>query len=313
MTGYSAYTFKFKDTLPAGLTFGEISSVKIGETALTKNDTAAPVDNQYTFTQAGQNLEISFDNFINYADKVGNTVEVVYTATLNDKAVTGMNPNTNKAIVEYSNDPSATTGGTEESEPSTADVHTFDFTIYKYYLQDSTKPDAKTELAGAKFELYKEDGTTKVKLKDLTGGNYRQATSEESSAEGFTSAVIVTDADGKVNVKGLEAGTYKLREIEAPDGFNKLSGDITVKITPTYDLDTGKLSKVDVEYTISGETATSSVTVKDTSPEIPVENKSGSILPNTGSTGTILFTLCGIAVVAVMFSSSVISKKRRNA
>ena len=60
-----------------------------------------------------------------------------------------MNPNTNKAVVEYSNNPKS--DGTGKSEPSIVDVHTFDFTIFKYYLKDETQ----TGLANAEFELYK--------------------------------------------------------------------------------------------------------------------------------------------------------------
>lgn len=68
-----------------------------------------------------------------------------------------MNPNTNKAVVEYSNDP--TTGGTGTSEPSIVDVHTFDFTIHKYYLKGQNK----TALANAEFELYKANTTGDAK------------------------------------------------------------------------------------------------------------------------------------------------------
>lgn len=62
-------------------------------------------------------------------------------------------------------------------------------------------------VAGAQFELYAENGTTKINLIDLTEGNYRQATSEEANKEGFTSAVITSDDDGKVKISGLDAGT----------------------------------------------------------------------------------------------------------
>ena len=64
-------------------------------------------------------------------------------------AVTGFDPNTNKATVEYSNKPGTDNKG--ESEPSIVYVHTFNFTIFKYYLTDETP----TGLANAEFELYK--------------------------------------------------------------------------------------------------------------------------------------------------------------
>ena len=199
-----------------------------------------------------------------------------------------MNPNSNSATVEYSNDPSNPATGTEDSEPSVVDVHTFDFTIYKYYLTDTNDAESKTPLAGAQFELYKADGTSKINLIAFTGGNYRQATSEEANKEGFTSAVITSDDDGKVKISGLDAGTYKLKEIKAPDGYNKLVGDVTIKIAPTYNTSTQKLEKVDVTYTIGDQSKTITITNKDASPEIPIENKSGSVLPDTGGNGTCL-------------------------
>lgn len=313
MTGYSSYTFNFKDTLSEGLTFGEISSVKIGEKILTEDNTDTPKEDTYTLTKNGQSITITFNNFISNKDSVGASIEVTYTAILNEKAVSGMNPNSNSATVEYSNDPSNPTAGIEESEPSIVDVHTFDFTIYKFYLKDAIDSDSAAALAGAQFELYAENGTTKINLIDLTEGNYRQATSEEANKEGFTSAVITSDDDGKVKISGLDAGTYKLKEIKAPDGYNKLVGDVTIKIAPTYNTSTQKLEKVDVTYTIGDQSKTITITNKDASPEIPIENKSGSVLPDTGGNGTIMFTIVGVGILAVMISCSVISRKRRRA
>ena len=63
----------------------------------------------------------------------------------------------------------------------------------------------------------------KVNIKKVTDGEYRVATPEEATAESFKSDVIVSGNNGKVLVKGLDAGTYYLRETKAPEGYNKLS------------------------------------------------------------------------------------------
>ena len=132
MTGYTSYTFKFTDTLSKGLDLKAILSVKVGSTELKAGKTGA---NTYalSYDKTSRILTVTLNDFYNsYKNRVGETITVVYTATLNKDAVIGMNPNTNKAVVEYSNNPS--TGGTGTSEPSIVDVHTFNFTIFKYYL-----------------------------------------------------------------------------------------------------------------------------------------------------------------------------------
>ena len=319
MTGYNSYTFKFTDTLSKGLDLKAILSVKVGNTELkagkTGNNTYLPT---YTTNDNGTHtLTISFNDFYNnFKNRTGETITVVYTATLNKDAVIGMNPNTNKAVVEYSNDPKS--DGTGKSEPSIVDVHTFDFTIYKYYKTTTGATETKNPLAGAEFELYKAneagdaaDTNAKINIVDETKGVYRQATPEEANA-GFTSAKIVSDADGKVLVKGLEAGTYYLRETKAPEGYNKLLSDIKVVIEANYDTTTGKLTNYTVTYTYNGKPITVTNTDKLTSPEVPVENKTGAQLPSTGSKGALMVTLAGIVLFGVLTASKAFGKKKAN-
>lgn len=319
MTGYNSYTFKFTDTLSKGLDLKAILSVKVGDTELKAGKTG---DNTYlpaytTNNDGTHTLTLDFNDFYRlYKDHTGKAITVVYTATLNKDAVIGMNPNTNKAVVEYSNDPA--TKETGKSEPSIVDVHTFDFTIYKYYLKDQKNKEDKTALANAEFELYKANTTgdaadtnAKINIVDEGNGVYRQATADEAKATSFTSAKIVSDDDGKVLVKGLDAGTYYLRETKAPEGYNKLLSDIKVEIKPVYDKTTGKLTSYSVDYTYNGTTTSSTViTSKDNSPEVPVENKTGAQLPSTGARTALLLTLAGVVLFAFMAASSIYSKRR---
>ena len=316
MTGYNSYTFKFTDTLSKGLDLKAILSVKVGDTELKAGKTG---DNTYlpTYTtndNGTHTLTISFNDFYNnFMNRTGETITVVYTATLNKDAVIGMNPNTNKAVVEYSNDPTA--GGTGTSEPSIVDVHTFNFTIFKYYLKGETQ----TGLANAEFELYKAneagdaaDTNAKINIVKVKDGEYRQATPEEAAAGGFKSDVIVSGTNGKVLVKGLDAGTYYLRETKAPEGYNKLLSDIKVEITATYGTD-GKLASYKVDYTYNGvKKDGDAITSKDNSPEVAVENKTGAQLPSTGSKGALMVTLAGIVLFGALTASKAFGKKKAN-
>lgn len=315
MTGYTSYVFNFKDTLSAGLTFKEITSVTVGDTTITKVEAGQEANDTYTLTQAGQNITITMNNFLaSNANKVGQEIKVTYTATLNKDAVTGFDPNTNKATVEYSNKPGTDDKG--ESEPSKVDVHTFNFTIFKYYLKGADK----TGLANAEFELYKAneagdaaDENAKINIVDEGNGVYRQATADEAKVTGFTSAKIVSDDDGKVLVKGLDAGSYYLRETKAPEGYNKLLSDIKIEIKPVYDETTGKLTSYSVDYTYNGtKTTGTAITSKDNSPEVAVENKTGAQLPSTGSKGALMVTLAGIVLFGALTASKAFGKKKAN-
>ena len=315
MTGYTSYVFNFKDTLSAGLTFKEITSVKVGDTTITKVDAGQEANNTYTLTKAGQNITITMNNFLDSnKDNTGKEIKVTYTATLNKNAVTGFDANKNSATIEYSNKPGTTDKG--ESEPSIVDVHTFNFTIFKYYLKGADK----TELANAEFELYKAnaegtaaDENAKINIVDEGKGVYRQATADEAKATDFTSAKIVSDADGKVLVKGLDAGTYYLRETKAPEGYNKLLSDIKVEIKPVYDETTGKLTSYSVDYTYNGKTTNgAAITNKTDSPEVAVENKTGAQLPSTGSKGALMVTLAGIVLFGALTASKAFGKKKAN-
>ena len=315
MSGYKTYTFKFEDTLSKGLDLKEVVSVKVGDTTLTASSSGnSTYALEYKTNEDGTHtLTVTFNDFLaSFKDHVGEEITAVYTATLNENAAVGIDPNTNKVKVEYSNNPSG--AGTGKSEEVEAKVYTFEFGIFKYCLKDDTVDEAsnRNPLANAQFKLYADEAHNKeIKLVEETGKVYRQAKDATETVVDY----IETDATGRVTIKGLKEGTYYLAETKAPAGFNKLVGDIKVEINNlVYDTaDTTKLIRYDVTYTMPGTTSGTTVKVETSGSkaEIPVLNKAGSVLPSTGGMGTVVFTIAGAAIIGLMLVSSLVSKKRK--
>ena len=301
MSAYSTYTFNFKDTLSKGLTFGQVISVKVGDTALTEN-----TDYTVSTSKVSDNtlLTVAMQDFkAKQQANAGKKITVTYTATLNKDAVVGGAGNVNSATIQYSNNPS--TNGTGESEPSKVRVFTYGFTVDKY--TGKNYDDTATRLAGAEFTLAPKDGSaiSFVRVADSTTSNavYRVAKSGETGA----TTIITTPANGKVDFQGLKNGEYTLTETKAPAGYNKLASAIGVKVNGQNNgTDTTGATVTITYYNDNGgtynQTASNGV--------IPVQNKSGVVLPGTGGMGTIAFTVIGVLVIALGVAWTL---KRKNA
>lgn len=302
MSAYNTYTFNFKDTLSKGLTFGQVTSVKVGDTTLTKDTdytvTTAPADSGKTL------LTVAMKDFkTKQQANAGKKITVTYAATLNKDAVVGGAGNVNSATIQYSNNPS--TNGTGESEPSKVRVFTYGFTVDKY--TGKNYDDTATRLAGAEFTLAHKGGTaiSFVKVADSATQNavYRVAKADEAGA----TTTITTPANGKVDFRGLENGEYTLTETEAPAGYNKLASAIGVKVEGQNDGTDTTNATVHITYNNDNGSNYDKTASKGV---IPVRNKSGVVLPGTGGMGTIAFTVIGVLVIALGVAWTL---KRKNA
>ena len=279
MSEYTSYDFIFHDTLSTGLTFQK-GSVEVWVNG-SKLDNAENAD--FTVTepdgQDGGQLTVAMNNFkARQQANAGKEIKVVYNATLNKNAVTNdvTDATTNEAYLEYSNDPSSDDKG--QTDKDKVYVYDFEFTINK---TDGTNP-----LGGAEFTL-KDNAqpANNINLIQVQAGDdtnpaiYRVAEAGESS----TKTNVVTPKSGKVIIRGLEAGTYKLTETDAPEGYNKVEGDITVTITATYNE--------------NGTLASWKVNEDGTNHEVEVVNHAGATLPGTGGIGTVIFTVAGIVLI----------------
>lgn len=283
---YDNYTVRFTDTLSEGITFDKLDTVEI-----TNGDGSTPqVINNYTLDP--NNPQSSFK--LSIADvktcvpdlNKGATITVTYTAHLNEKAyvntVGSGTDNKNSVYLEYSNNPRISTS-LDHTPESEVRVYTYQLNNTKY--RDDDTPG--NELAGAGFRLYSGKDCTKeqeIKLKkNITDGTYSPYFGTDAGDEMFS------DEHGQFNVKGLDAGTYYLRETKTPDGYSACP-DTTIVISATHDV-----NHVD----LSGNLSTTIINKKD----------GGITLPSTGGIGTTIFYVVGggLMVAAIVL---LVTKKR---
>ena len=301
MASFDKYTFTMHDTLSEGLTFDKNSvEVKIGSTTL-KADTnytlTPPTDTDNTFTikftkeQLGQNV----------VHGTGATIVVKYTATLNEKALK-KDVETNKAYLEYTNNPSgAGTGEPGKTPEVPVYVYDFDLTVDKF---DGTKNETVNEdskrLQDATFILYKAKGNKKFYYEQDTTNKAVTWTEAKEKATKFN-----TDENGKAKFKGLEEGTYYLEEIKAPKGYNTLKEPVAVEIKATYYAD-GTLNAH-----VGGCKLQQDADNGHYYQVQSIANKAGALLPSTGGIGTTIFYVLG-SIMALGAAVLLIAKKRLN-
>lgn len=303
MSAYGTYTFNFKDTLSKGLTFGQVTSVKVeGANSPLIEGTDYTVTSP---TAPNNTLTVAMKDFKNKQQaNAGKKITVTYTATLNKDAVVGGAGNVNSATIQYSNNPS--TNGTGESEPSKVRVFTYGFTVDKYTGDNYTAEAVR--LPGAEFTLAPKNGTA-ISFVQVTAGSATENAVYRVAKAGETgTTTIITPKSGKVEFRGLENGEYTLTETKAPAGYNKLASAIGVKVNGQNNgTDT---TNATVTITYNNDNNGSNYDQTASNGVIPVRNKSGVVLPGTGGMGTIAFTVIGVLVIALGVAWTL---KRKNA
>lgn len=321
--GYKTFKFVMKDTLPKGLTYKQVDSVKLGTTALTTDQYEV---NTTTDASTGKTeLRIVFKDALNLLKPYeGQTVEIKYTATVNKDAEFGDTGNKNEVVFEFTNNPDDEhTGddfGPDEPHGTSPKSET---TTYVTKIVVKKVDDEGAALGGAVFELagtaknvvvttgqhfVKDAAGTYYKLKDGTytttaptdgTADKYESTTQKYKLESYESAELdgaenvnieaVSDATtGEITFAGLKPGEYTLTETGAPVGYNKITAPITFKI---------KFDTATKKFAFDG-TAPEGVTLEsDGTFKIEVENKAGSTLPSTGGMGTRVFYILGTVLV----------------
>lgn len=269
------------DQMSKGLTFKENSiAVKVNDTLITNYTVEYTNTDKCTF-------EISFPNGTLHTN---DTVVVTYSAIINSDAVVGTDGNDNKTWLKY--------GETGETTHSNTKTYTWKFDILKYFTDSNNE---KQYLANVEFVLYRKNADDKAEYAKFDSNNKLTGwTATESEA-----GKLKTNATSNVVVEGLDAGTYFLKEITTPVGFNSLTSDVEVLITSSCNNLTN--ATYTVQYKMVNEE-----NFEDTDEEekvVPIENNRGTTLPGTGGIGTTIFYVVGGGLM-VAAAILLITKKR---
>ena len=315
---YDTYQYVFQDQTGDGLSMKGADSVKV---YLADNENAAYKDagtkdlsgaEGLKITCSGHDLTVRFDDLKKAVPsfRADERIIVTYDCVMNGNAVCGSKGNENRATLSFSNDPNEGGKGRVDTTPQEkTKVYT-----YQFLLTKTDSSDNSIALGGAVFELYrKRGGVTEYatgkdgSVIDLTGW-----TRDESSAAKLISGQTGA-AKGRFGIRGLDSGTYYIKELQAPDGY-RAGDDVKVVITAGMKdqngikgkLDSLKISVEQEEKTRTHDSASKEnrqdpygVLLEEGTVRSNVTNRSSVLLPVTGGTGTAIFYVAGITAAAM--------------
>ena len=286
---------KIVDTMDKGLTFtneaGNIIVKDVKGTDGSEKTLNYGTDYEVTLDAEENKVTIDFENYLESLQK--NSTEeftITYKVKLNESAVLGQTGNKNKVELVYKN------YGETDSKTKTPDK---EVKVFTYGIDLTKQGESGAKLSGVEFKLT--DGNNEIKVKQSGNAYY-------PSKDADASSTVTTDNDGKIYIRGLKPGTYKLTETKTNNGYVLLKNPVVIVITQTS-AETGTATA-----TVGGKAVTmnaddnGSLTAKV---PLTVVNSKGFDLPATGGRGIALFTIAGIAIVAAAGSLLFMRKRSK--
>lgn len=292
---------KIVDTMDKGLTFtNNASNITVKDDKVeatgTEKELTYNTDYEVSLDETNNKVTINFNKYLNSLQK--NSTEeftITYKVKLNESAVLGQAGNKNKVELVYTNH------GETDSKTKTPDPDK-EVKVFTYGIDLLKKGEGKnTVLKGVEFTLT--DNTDKAV-------NVKKNDSNTFYTPGGSSNTVTTDDQGKIYIRGLKPGTYKLIETKTNAGYVLLKNPVVIVITQT-NAETGAATATVGDKAV---TMNSDQNNKDSATaEVPltVVNSKGFNLPATGGRGIALFTIAGIAIVAAAGSLLFMRKRSK--
>ena len=247
---YLSPLFKITDTMTTGLALVS-GSVKVYTVDKTQNPaTETEITSGFTTTENGTaGYTVDFAPTYLLGLTANTDIRVKYQATVTETAVTNVNKEENTVVLEYSHEPEVTHDGQKPGKKVKDKTHHYTWTIDGQIWGNSSWRTIETVKVGLDKEGNEITDVVEIQngeeIGALAGAKFKLYTDKECEYE-YTKGLygtkqeIISDAKGYLNIKdstgisGLDAGTYYLKETEAPAGYIKQQAAVKIEIIPTY-------------------------------------------------------------------------------
>ena len=311
-------------------------------------------DTDYTIEEKDDGYTITFKESYLKTCVTPTDIVVTYDAIVTTDAKESVNLEKNEVQIQYSHDPKDESDYNIKKDTTQHYTFSLDADVVGFNSSQTGKKTSEIVKVGVKADGTPITETTETSeispaqkwqgpLEGAVFGLYTDKDCKNAyvpkkadGTQGSALTNITTLADGRMHIEGLDAGTYYLKEISAPEGFIKDDQAHEIKID-------AKLSEKTITETIDGKEVTYktetldsyTVTVdgKNTSTHkftndgkttdvtwteseavevpSPIKNTVGTELPSTGGIGTTLFYMVG-SVLVIGAVVLLVSKRRMN-
>lgn len=209
---------------------------------------------------------------------------------------------------------------TDPTTEKTSDPSSVSTSIYTYSIKLEKKDMDGNALDGATFSLYRDAAMhDKVALTKDAAGFYYPA-----DVPAADDPIVTGGSESSFLIKGLEQGTYYLKETATKAGYYLpkdvfeivLTGEGNTttgrRLTGKLDESNSKFTAMDpADDTLIDHTKTAVDTTAVNQLDIVLKNSSQPILPSTGGMGTALFTFGGVALMVLAAGLTIYMRKRK--